>query len=800
MADNDLTFILRAQDEATDVVKKFADQIAKTTNALTGMTSGLSKHAKAAEDSEKAITDLEKVAGVFESRAIGLSASLGIMGEVLETIGPTGLTVGAILGGVAVALIKMSEAADALAEKSQRLREFSEFTELSTTQVQSLSTASADLGVSADTTERFVQRFAIALTDAKTASGPLYDQIRKINPALAEQLTKSEGMSQALHILGQAYQQAGADGAKLLRSAGGQGAQGAASVISALGSVDDVNKLVSATSKQTQLTKDQIETYASLRAQINSTKDDIQNAIGTIFSGEVLRIEKEFYDTFLSLVLLMKDFTPSSGWLSFIGSIASAIPGVGVVTGAISLINQQRKASEEAANRQKLASGLRTADQTGAVDDAYVNTSNFANSIYDKKEAADKSEAGAKYINGLITQANQLKTTVGAMGDAATAQDKLNVKLLDAEIAYQNAKLTADQYNKVVAAANLSSVIEQESKRISILGNLATVQELVKQKQDQITQANQQNAGVNSTQTAALKAQTAANKELADVNAAATFGYFDSGKAAQYAADQLTYLTKAGIIDANNAQQVAAANNAIATSLKNIKNNAEAAGSSLPQTTKLLQDFGDLNKNIDTALSGNLNTLVTTLSSIGTGAKSAGDAFRDLGITVLKSLEEMLIKMLIVLPIANALKGALGLGSGAITLGTSAGPTPFPSAMGNVFGYGLSSYSNQIVTTPTRFATGGVPNNLMGEAGPEAVMPLARDASGRLGVRGASGGGGAIHYNPTIILQQDGSSKQKGGPAMDAQTGKFLQQLNDSISKQAMDVILREKRPGGVLA
>ncbi len=30
----------------------------------------------------------------------------------------------------------------------------------------------------------------------------------------------------------------------------------------------------------------------------------------------------------------------------------------------------------------------------------------------------------------------------------------------------------------------------------------------------------------------------------------------------------------------------------------------------------------------------------------------------------------------------------------------------------------------------------------MGEAGPEAIMPLARGADGRLGVRGGAGGGG----------------------------------------------------------
>ena len=44
------------------------------------------------------------------------------------------------------------------------------------------------------------------------------------------------------------------------------------------------------------------------------------------------------------------------------------------------------------------------------------------------------------------------------------------------------------------------------------------------------------------------------------------------------------------------------------------------------------------------------------------------------------------------------------------------------------------TFTNRIVNSPTlfRFANG---TGLMGEAGPEAIMPLARDSQGRLGVR-----------------------------------------------------------------
>lgn len=69
-----------------------------------------------------------------------------------------------------------------------------------------------------------------------------------------------------------------------------------------------------------------------------------------------------------------------------------------------------------------------------------------------------------------------------------------------------------------------------------------------------------------------------------------------------------------------------------------------------------------------------------------------------------------------------------------------------PNAKGNVHsGPGISAYSSTVVDRPTYFAKGG---NVMGEAGPEAIMPLRRDSSGRLGVAATGGAAGGV----TVIL------------------------------------------------
>lgn len=93
------------------------------------------------------------------------------------------------------------------------------------------------------------------------------------------------------------------------------------------------------------------------------------------------------------------------------------------------------------------------------------------------------------------------------------------------------------------------------------------------------------------------------------------------------------------------------------------------------------------------------------------------------------------------------------------------------SAKGNVYDSpSLSMYRNQVLASPTlfAFARGGVPGGnvgLMGEAGPEAIMPLTRGPDGNLGVRAHGTGGGHvevhIHNNSGAEVEQ--TRRTEGG-------------------------------------
>ena len=106
------------------------------------------------------------------------------------------------------------------------------------------------------------------------------------------------------------------------------------------------------------------------------------------------------------------------------------------------------------------------------------------------------------------------------------------------------------------------------------------------------------------------------------------------------------------------------------------------------------------------------------------------------------------------------LVGAFGSESGPQQL---SGPT---SAKGNVFGpAGMVRFAlGGVVTRPTVFPfSRGI--GLMGEAGPEAVMPLKRMPSGRLGVESSTGAVGAVKIDIHNHTGQPVETRETRGPS-----------------------------------
>lgn len=99
-----------------------------------------------------------------------------------------------------------------------------------------------------------------------------------------------------------------------------------------------------------------------------------------------------------------------------------------------------------------------------------------------------------------------------------------------------------------------------------------------------------------------------------------------------------------------------------------------------------------------------------------------------------------------------------------------------PFANGGAFSGGrVHAFANGgIVSSPTTFPMRGG-TGLMGEAGPEAIMPLQRTADGRLGVAAQGGGGGAVTINMNISTP-DVQGFRRSQSQIAAQMGRALSQ------------------------
>jgi phage-related minor tail protein len=106
----------------------------------------------------------------------------------------------------------------------------------------------------------------------------------------------------------------------------------------------------------------------------------------------------------------------------------------------------------------------------------------------------------------------------------------------------------------------------------------------------------------------------------------------------------------------------------------------------------------------------------------------------------------------------------------------------------------LSAYSGQVVDNPTffAFAKGA---GVMGEAGPEAIMPLTRAADGSLAVRAVSGAGTGGDAAPRVYITIDGN----GNTSTQAPSGleKFGADVGRFVDQRYKQNVLRDIRPGG---
>lgn len=140
-----------------------------------------------------------------------------------------------------------------------------------------------------------------------------------------------------------------------------------------------------------------------------------------------------------------------------------------------------------------------------------------------------------------------------------------------------------------------------------------------------------------------------------------------------------------------------------------------------------------------------------TFSSAFEDAVVSGKKFSD----ILKGIGDDLLRLLVRRNITEPIVGAIsGFNWGSLLAGF------LGSAKGNAFGpSGVIPFATGgIVNSPTLFGFAGGRTGMMGEAGPEAILPLKRGRDGKLGVQSAGMGGVVI--NQTINVAAGASRNE----------------------------------------
>lgn len=238
---------------------------------------------------------------------------------------------------------------------------------------------------------------------------------------------------------------------------------------------------------------------------------------------------------------------------------------------------------------------------------------------------------------------------------------------------------------------------------------------------------------------------------------------------------------------------------------KSSKDSADAQYQTALELYRSQSDFNNLAIGlVEATRERTTNVLTGLLTKTQTFKEGMINLFSTLTQSIIQNLVDMAAQALLtntilssIMSVGSSVFGAVGSGAAASS-GTAIadyGSNFQFNAKGGVYSSSdLSAFSGQVVDNPTffAFAKGA---GIMGEAGPEAIMPLTRAADGSLGVRAVNGGGAGGDMAPKVYITIDSNGNTStqspsGLEQFGADVGRFV----DQRYKQN---VMRDIRPGG---
>lgn len=458
--------------------------------------------------------------------------------------------------------------------------------------------------------------------------------------------------------------------------------------------------------------------FVELRKSISDGEPDILR-----FRSAMARIaeNKDVLEGLRTLAKEMRDFKDEG-----VVEAARAIPGM---LQQLDLIGG--KAQNQVASIQALNKSLR--ELAGIAIPAMTEAENahrlYVDALSKANGRTERDDVESTYRDALTRIANRNPLVINSDGNQTSVPIPSNkpVTLGDRDrSAERAASSTANAYRDLIKSAD--DRVAQMKLEAQLAGQTGIASDALRFKLDLLQQSEEKGRSLSAAQVAAIEKRVEAFKQYAEEAAKATLQanlLFDREQMGRSAMDQQIAgalrssglpvdfsSTEAGLIRTNYQLQYA-------RDLAGDFTSTLFGG--LRQGEKLFDALGDagvkaLLRVADTLINDVLNAMI----SVNGASSGSGGGIGGL--------------------ISGIFGGLFGSGSSIGTSSTSAWATGINAFNANGGVYGAvtpfakgGAFTNSIVNKPTLFpfAKG---TGLMGEAGPEAIMPLTRDASGRLGV------------------------------------------------------------------
>ncbi|MGI1667944.1 phage tail tape measure protein [Enterobacter sp. BH2-YP2023] len=398
-------------------------------------------------------------------------------------------------------------------------------------------------------------------------------------------------------------------------------------------------------------------------------------------------------------------------------------------------------------------------------------------------EEAHATSLGKIYLQ---EKASQEKLIAAARKNGASQQDLQRALLMNAENYQKQRNELAEQYSPARSAINKEKEASQELKSL-LDARLLTEKEYMAAR---VTLSQETSRQILQAQANAL---TAPRVELAgDVDPLAQ----QRNQLVQQQSLVETYYRN-GVLSKQQYEMLMQ---------KSSKDSADAQYQTALELYRSQSEFNNLAIGlVEATRERTTNVLTGLLTNTQTFKEGMINLFSTLTQSIIQNLVDMAAQALVTNTILSSIMGVgssvLG-GVGGSTAGSSGtaiadyGSNFQFNAKGGVYSSSdLSAYSGQVVDNPTffAFAKGA---GVMGEAGPEAIMPLTRAADGSLGVRAVSGGASeGAAPQVFITINSDGSTASQSSGGLE----KFGKSVGNFVRDEYRKLIQADLRPGGAI-